>query len=403
EDRLKVPLIRSGNRGDGKYRKASWDEALGYVAEKMASIRDKYGPEAMALLMHGPGGAFFMNLLQAYGSMNIAAPSYSMCIGARNEAFHMTFGEDPGGAERVDLTNSRVIVFFGTHLGENMHNSLNQDFAEAISRGAKLIVVDPRFSTAAGKAEHWLAIKPGTDMALMLAWINILITEGLYDREFVEKYTRGFEKLKDAVKRYTPRWAAEITDIPEGKIIETGREIGRYAPNVCIHPGRHSTWHGNDCQRERARAILVAITGSWGRPGGIYLKPKSPSYLKKRPYNIPPYPEMKKDPVQFGDYPFAGGEGVVPELRRATIEGTPYPIKGWIVIGTNLMKTVPNQKETLKAINNLDLLVAVDVMPFDTVRLADVILPEATYLERYDPLIKVTQKGLGIALRQPVV
>ncbi|RMG02797.1 MAG: twin-arginine translocation signal domain-containing protein, partial [Nitrospirae bacterium] len=90
EDRLKVPLIRTGNRGDGKYRKASWDEALGYVAEKMTSIRDKYGPEAMALLMHGPGGAFFMNLLQAYGSMNIAAPSYSMCIGARNEAFHMT-------------------------------------------------------------------------------------------------------------------------------------------------------------------------------------------------------------------------------------------------------------------------------------------------------------------------
>ncbi len=403
EDRLKVPLIRTGPRGENRYKKVSWDEALGFVSDKMERIKKDYGPEAMALFMHGPGGAFFMNLLQAYGSMNIAAPSYSMCIGARNEAFHMTFGDNPGGAERVDMVNSRVIVFFGTHLGENMHNSLNQDYAEAISRGAELIVVDPRFSTAAGKAKHWLPIKPGTDMALLLAWINIIIEEGWYDRKYVEKYTRGFDKLRKAVRKYTPEWASRITDLPREKIIETAREIGRYAPHVCIHPGRHSTWHGNDAQRERARAILIAITGGWGRKGGHYLKPKTPSYLKKKPFKLPPFPEPEKDPVQFGDYPFAGGEGVVPEVRRATIEETPYPVKGWIVIGTNLMKSVPNQKETLEAIKKLDLLVAVDVMPFDTVKLADVILPEASYLERYDPLIKVTQKSLGIALRQPVV
>jgi thiosulfate reductase/polysulfide reductase chain A len=402
-DRLKYPLIRAGKRGEGLYKRASWDEALGYVAEKMTAIKEKYGPEAMALFMHGAGGEYFVNLLQAYGSMNMAAPSFSMCIGARNEAFKMTFGTNPGGNERADIANSRVIVLFGTHFGENMHNSINQDFAEAAGHGAKIFVVDPRYSTAAGKATYWLPIKPGTDMALILAWINIIISENWYDRDYVRKYTKGFKELQRAVKKYTPEWASRETELPEHLIYETARELGRYSPHVCVHPGRHSTWHGNDTQRERARAILVALLCSWGRTGGYYLPPQTPSYLKKKPFSLPPYPESDREPVQFGDYPFAGGEGVVPELRRATIEETPYPIKGWIVIGTNLMKSVPNQQETLSAINKLDLLVVVDVMPFDTAMLADVILPEATYLERHDNLFRVYEKHLGIALRQPVV
>jgi thiosulfate reductase/polysulfide reductase chain A len=104
----------------------------------------------------------------------------------------------------------------------------------------------------------------------------------------------------------------------------------------------------------------------------------------------------------FGDYPFASG-GLTNVVREATISGDPYPIKGWMLIGTNLMKTLPNQKETMKAINNLDLLVTIDVMPTDTVMLSDVILPAATYLERHDELISVKQKTVRMALRQPVV
>ncbi len=400
KDRLKAPLIRTGERGENRYKKASWDEAINYVAEGLTKIKEKYGPEAVALFAHGSPGSYFVDLLLAYGSPNISFPSFAQCLGARNVGFELTFGEDPGsGPERVDMINSRVIAIFGTHLGENMHNSQVQDFTEAIGRGAKLIVVDPRYSTAAGKAHYWLPIKPGTDLALQLAWINIIISEGWYDREYVEKYTEGFEELKKAVKEYTPEWAEKETEIPARTILETARELGRYKPNVVVHPGRHYSWHGNDTQRARAVAILNAILGTWGRKGGIYLKPdvKLPSLKGK------PFPEPQRDSITFGDYPFAGGEGVTTEVRRVTITGEPYPIKAWIVVGTNLIKTLPNQKETLEAIKKLDLLVSVDVMPMDTVILSDVILPETTYLERHDDLMKVYEKSLGIALRQPVV
>ncbi len=399
KDRLKYPLISTGKRGEKRFKRASWQEALDFVAEKMLRLKEKYGPETVAMFAHGsPVGPFF-DLMLAFGSPNITFPSFSQCLGARNVGFELTFGMDPGsGPERVDMTNSRVIALFGTHLGENMHNSQVQDFAEAVGRGAKLIVVDPRFSTAAGKAHYWLPIKPGTDLALQLAWINIIISEGWYDKDYVRRYCYGFEELKQRVRNYTPEWAAKETDLPVNLIVETARELGRYRPNVVVHPGRHYAWYGNDVQRARAVAILNALLGTWGRKGGIYLPPKDPL----RPLKGKPFPEPEKDSVTFGDYPFAGGEGLTNEVRRATIEGTPYPIKAWLVVATNLIKTLPNQQETLEAIKKLDLLVAVDVMPTDTVMMADVILPETTYLERHD-LIKVKAKALGVALRQPVV
>jgi thiosulfate reductase/polysulfide reductase chain A len=400
KDRLKHPMIRTGPRGEDKYRRATWDEALGVVAEKMEAIKEKHGPEAMALFAHGTGSGYMGNLLKAFGSSNISYPSFAQCKGPREVGFNLTFGEGPASSvERVDLANSRVVALFGTHLGENMHNSQVQDFAEAIGRGAKFIVVDPRFSTAASKAAMWLPIKPGTDTALALSWINILITEGLYDKEYIDTYATGFEELKAAVKQYTPAWAARVTDLPESQIIEAARELGRYKPNVVVHPGRHVVWHGNDTQRSRAIAILNALLGSWGREGGLWLAPKAKLPKVK---NEVAYPDSDRDPLIFGDYPFAIG-GLTNVVRDATISGNPYPIKGWMLIGTNLMKTLPNQKMTREAIDNLDLLVSIDVMPTDTVMLSDVILPAATYLERHDELMSVKQKGVGVALRQPVV
>jgi len=401
KDRLKVPMIRTGARGENRYKSASWDEALGYIAVRLNAIKDKYGPEAIALFAHGSSGTYFANLLRALGSPNITYPSFSQCLGARNVAWELTYGHAPQcTCERVDLVNSRVVVLFGTHLGENMHNSQTQDFAEAVGNGARIIVVDPRYSTAASKASMWLPIKPGTDLALMLTWINIIISEGWYDKEYVEKYTTGFEELKDSVKKYTPEWAAKETDLSRRQILEAVRELGRYSPNVMIHPGRHFSWHGNDTQRGRAMAILTALLGSWGRPGGIWLECKTtfPKLVEH-----PEYPEPEEDAAIFGDYPFAGGEGLTNVLRETTISGDPYPVKAWLVTGTNLIKTMPGQEETMKAIDNLDLLVAIDVMPTDTVMLADVILPEATYLERHDGLFAIKTMEGGVSLRQPAV
>jgi thiosulfate reductase/polysulfide reductase chain A len=227
-DRVKTPLIRTGGRGDGKYKKASWDEALNYVAEKMEAIKKTYGPEAVCLFAVGECSSHLMPLMAAFGSPNFGKPSSAQCRGPRDIGYQLTYGENPGAPERLDLANSKVIVLFGSHLGENMHNSQVQDFAEGIGRQAKLIVVDPRFSTAAGKAAYWLPIKPGTDMALMLAWLNILIREGFYDKDYVDRYTTGFEELATTVAQYTPEWAEKETDLSANLIVETAMEIGRY-------------------------------------------------------------------------------------------------------------------------------------------------------------------------------
>ncbi len=398
-DRLKYPMISCGGRGEGKYKRASWDEAFGYVAEKMSGIKNRYGPEALAFFGHGSVTAHFVPLILGFGMPNFAFPSFAQCRGPRIAAFELTFGEDPGTPERVDLANSRVIALFGSHLGENMHNSQVQDLVEGLSKGARLIVADPRFSTAAGKAKWWLPIKPGTDMALMLAWMNVLINEDLYDRDYVGRYATGFDSLRAHVRRCTPEWAAAETEVPAQLIVRTARELGRNRPNVCVHPGRHSSWYGNDVQRGRCLAILNAILGTWGRPGGFYLKTKASLPM---PPQKEEFPEPQKPPLS-GKYLSAGPEGVTNAIRDATRSGKPYPVKGWLVAGTNLLKSLPNEKETVEAIKGLDLLVAVDVMPFDTAVMSDVILPECTYLERHDEVYVQRDRVLTASIRQPAV
>lgn len=400
-DRLKTPLINTGSRGEAKFKKASWDEALNFVAERMLKIKQNYGAESIALLTHGTISTYFLHLLQAFGSPNFAMPSFALCRGARGVAFELTFGEDVGNPERLDLKNSKVIVLIGSHLGENAHNSQCQEFAEAVGRGATVVVLDPRFSTAAGKAKYWLPIKPATDLAILLAWINVIINEELYDKDYVAKYTLGFNEVAQAVKEYTPEWAQKETEIPASIIIETARLLGRNKPNVLIHPGRHTAWYSDNVQRQRAVAILTAILGAYGRPGGIYLNPKKklePVFLSEKDY-----PEPQKPAINKGNYPFAGEEGITHAIVKTTLTEEPYPIKAWFITGTNIMKAMPNQRDTLNAIQKLDLLVAVDMMPYDGVMLADVVLPECTYLERHDDLFVVKERALGVSLRQPVV
>lgn len=251
----------------------------------MQKIKEKYGAESIALLTHGTISTYFMHLLQAFGSPNFAMPSFALCRGARGVAFELTFGEDVGNPERLDIQNSKVVVLIGSHLGENAHNSQCQEFAEAVGKDATVIVVDPRFSTAAGKAKYWLPIKPATDLALLLSWINVIINEGLYDKEYVAKYTSGFNEVAMAVKEYTPEWAEKETDIPSSLIVDTARVIGKNRPHVLIHPGRHTAWYSDNVQRQRAVAILTALLGAYGRPGGIYLSPKKKN-LNQYSYQI---------------------------------------------------------------------------------------------------------------------
>jgi len=401
EDRLKTPLIREFDKdGNAFFRKASWDEALDLTSKKLQKIAAEHGPECVALFNHGSGGAYFGNLLHAFGSPNITAPSFAQCRGPRETAWIATFGEAVGSPEPTDIRDTDCLVLIGSHLGENMHNGQVQEMAEVIERGATIITVDPRFSTVASKSKHWLPIKPATDLALLLAWIHVIVYEDIYNKDYVEKYTFGFDELKKHVKDMTPEWAYGITTIAPDVIRKTAYEMANAAPATIVHPGRHVTWYGDDTQRIRAVAILNALLGSWGNRGGFYFKESvhipSPA--------IPPYPKPKKTwrdayPGKFKLASLALSSGIC----DATIptEDRSCSFKAWIVSGTNLPLTLPNKENTLKAMDHLEFMVVIDTMPMEVTGYADVILPECTYLERYDTIRTSPHREPYIALRMP--
>jgi thiosulfate reductase/polysulfide reductase chain A len=400
EDRLKTPLIRTTENGQQTFREASWDEALDLIAQKYQGIKQKYGAETIAGFFHGSPGSHLGHLLHAFGSHTEAHPSYAQCRGPREVAFAATYGSGVGSPEPTDIRDTKCLVLIGSHIGENMHNGQVQEMADAIDNGATIITVDPRFSTAASKSKFWLPIKPSTDLALLLAWINVIINDELYDKDFVEKYTYGFDELKEHVSKMTPEWAYGITTLEPALVRKTAYEMAAAAPSVIVHPGRHVTWYGDDTQRERAIAILNGLLGSWGHRGGFYF-PEAKS-LPSFPTPATPHPEWDWKDIHDEKYPLA----LLPvsnALVEASIpENNPkHLIKSWLVAGTNLPLTLPDQEQTLKAMQAIEFLVVVDTMPMEITGYADVVLPECTYLERYDDIRSAPHREPNIALRMP--
>lgn len=421
-DRLQSPMIRTGERGEGKFKEVTWEEALDYVAQKLEETSQAYGPESVAVFGHTSGEFWFTDYFaQAWGTPNAAKPSSSLCTSPREEAAKLTYGLPVGGHEPIDWDGINCITLIGSHIGEDARNTVMQDFAQAWGRGAKVIVVDPRYSTVASKADYWLPIKPGTDTALLLAWVNVMITEELYDKSYVEQWTVGFDQLAAHVADMTPEWAAEITDLPADLIRETARVMASQLPKSAIMPGRHVTWYGNDTQRMRVVYMINALLGAYGREGGIYFN-KSP-YIEAYPH--PPFavtgssggcsaePGGESDELPLGPSGKARADGArntflrgataMQELVEPMVSGKPYPIKALIVYGVNLLNTIPNRERTIEALKQLDFVLAIDVLPQEHVAWADVVLPEASALERYDELWTVAHKTPYIAMREPAI
>jgi thiosulfate reductase/polysulfide reductase chain A len=397
-DRVLTPLIRVGRRGEGRFRKASWDEALDLTASKMQDIKEKYGPEAMVFSStHNLSQVQFENLLYAYGSPNYGTQR-SLCFNAMIVANLMTYGmEEPG---RIYDDKLQYIILTGRNLMEAISTSETSDLSDAIARGAKVVYLDPRFTKTAAKATEWLPIRPGTDLAFHLALLNIIVGEGLYDRDFVSKYTVGFDQLQKEVAFYTPEWAAPLTEIPAETIRRIAHEFAAAAPHALAHNGWRTSNFVNSFQTERAIAILNAIVGNWnvtlqasaGEGGGVLGKPPQPAY--------PRVSAMRLDGVP-SKYPVVPLRiGVFQELRDNILSGQPYQAHGWFIARQNPVMSLPDRAKTLQAFEKMDFIVTVDILLNDTAWFSDVVLPEASYLERYDPLNPVGDK---IFLRQPVI
>jgi thiosulfate reductase / polysulfide reductase chain A len=398
-DRLRQPLLREKGASGEVWRAVSWAEALDFTAKRLGEIKAKHGAGSIALFSHGHGGTFFKTLLKALGSSNVVAPSYDQCRGPRMAGMELTFGMDPGAIETIDLANARAVAFIGTHLGENMHNTTVQEMSAANAAGASFITVDPRFSIIAGKSKWWLPVKPGTDTALLLAWTHVLIKEGLYQKAFIEKNALGFEQLAAHVEDKTPEWAFLETGIEPKVIRETARELARNAPAALVHPGRHVVWYGNDSQRTRAIAIVNALLGNWGKKGGFYL----PEAMKLADLPLPEFPHKEAfKPRQT--FPFASSPCAYDVCdASASKPGSPASVKAWLAYGCNVPLTLPDTDGVIKKMQELELVVAIDTMPAEITSWADVVLPENTYLERFDDLHAPPYKVPYVALRQPAV
>ena len=254
-------------------------------------------------------------------------------------------------------------------------------------------------------ATNWLQIKPGTDMALALGFIHVILRDDLANMDFVRKYCYGYNELVEHVKQYTPQWASEKTGIDAKTIEKIAWDFAKDAPNVVAIPARRTTRYANDTQTVRTIAILNALMGSWGVPGGIFVRTAVPLDLPHHEH--PPHPTPRRaDGVGKGEkYPFAPPNlGRSNGMYEATLKQQPYPIKAWLLYGTNpISHSSVGVNDLYKAIDNLDLIVAIDTQFSDTVMYSDVIFPESTYLERDDAPYVQKDKIPFIALRKAAI
>jgi thiosulfate reductase/polysulfide reductase chain A len=400
-DRVLYPLIRVGERGGGRFRKATWDEALDVVAGKMSAIRDQYGPQGMVFSStHNLSQVQFENLLNGFGSPNYGTQR-SLCFNAMVTAFLLTYGvEEPARNYKF----AEYIILTGRNLMEAISTSETYQLTDAIARGAKLVVLDPRFTKSAGKAHEWIPIKPGTDLAFHLAMINVIVTEQIGDCDFVKQYVVGCDELPQVMAEYTPEWAEGITAVPADTIRRIAREFASHGHRSMAHPGWRTSNFVNSFQTERAIAALNAIVGNVLEPeeGCLIAAAESEGAGLGKPPQ-PPYPRpsaLRLDGVPW-QYPLVPLKlGIFQNIRDAILSGEPYQAHGWFISRQNPVLSLPDRERTLRALQKLDFVVTVDIMMNDTAWYSDVVLPEASYLERYDPLLVLDGK---VWLRQPAI
>lgn len=385
-DRLKHPLRRTGKRGEGKWERISWDEALGEIAQRLQAIKDTHGAQAIAM---GTGTGrhhirWVSRFGHALGTPNWCEPGFAQCFHPRVNTSILTFGDFPV-CDFTGGTPPKCIVYWG-------HNPLNSgpdgetrfDAREALESNPKIIVIDPRRTELAKRADLWLQLRPGTDDALALAMLHVVIGEKLYDAEFVAQWTVGFEALAERVKQYTPEWAAPITWVPAEKIRAAARLYAQTKPSMM-------DWgcaieHTPKCvQTIRAISMLPALTGNIDVPGGWVFGMKGLGRFPSLIENLSP--EMNAKRLGADRFKLLGGEGAdlpaahIPTLLQAMRTGVPYPVKAFLVFGNNTLTTFANAKEAHEALLKLDLLVVADLFMTPTAELADIVLPAASWPE----------------------
>ncbi|MGB5615663.1 MAG: molybdopterin-dependent oxidoreductase [Desulfobacterales bacterium] len=407
-ERLQSPMIRDGERGAGKWRKVGWDEALDYIADKLKNIIDKDGGHSVVLGERTQLATHVSkSFLKAIGSPNHFTHD-ALCKGSVNTACRSLFGYTDAQLG-IDYKNTKHIVLYGRNIFEAISVKEVNNLTQALENGAKLTYIDPRVTVTATKAHRYWMIRPGTDLALNYALINVILKERLYDSRYVDRWVQGLAELQDFVQPYTPQWAEEETGIPADEIVAFAREISRDKPAVIFHFGYRGASYTNEIYQRRAIMILNSLMGSVEAKGGFFIK-KGPGEVGGKParklteQEFPKLDLLRFDKVGTPDFPLPDPNHGVPQiLPHAILKEDPYPIKALIAYRFDPLGSIPDTGLTKKALDKLDLIVSIDINYSDIAWYSDVVLPESSYLERTDCLQQANGLKPQMFLRRQAV
>ncbi|MBW6517954.1 MAG: molybdopterin-dependent oxidoreductase [ANME-2 cluster archaeon] len=400
-DRLSKPMKRTnpvkGKGIDPGWKEITWTEAYELISTKLSELKEN--GEAHKLVWFSDDDNFvhiqqdFCNL---YGTPNYHNQS-NLYDAVRRAAFKSMVGHQRPLTDNVD---TKFILLFGTNpLSAVKWGYVPQTMIRGIQHGAQMVVVDPYHSFTASKAHEWVPIKPGTDGALALALGHVIIKLGLYDNDFIDHWTVGFDEYADYVRNKSPEWAESITGIPAGTIERLGRELGNTRP-VIIDAWSGVTQHSNGFQTMRAIVALTGLLGQFDVRGGLVLPDMSGNVHQEVKYTPSKYSRLDGGTDK---YPFAHESGVIVETLNTMQKGTgPYQPKVGVVMHQNLVMSVPGTENVIEAMKSLEFLAVVDTHMSETAELADLVLPGTHYLERYD-LVNNWTTWPSVSLRQPVI
>ncbi len=380
-DRLKYPMKRKGERGKGKWERISWDEALETIAEKISEIIKEDGPRAISFAQGTPKGLELFLLIRLANLLNIPNISTpgNVCHMPRETASTLTCGFFP--IPDYDHPPACVVVWGSNLFQTNEEGILGSQLKRALDHGAKLIVIDPRKTAVASRADLWLQPRPGTDLALALGILRAIVDKDLYERAFVEGWTKGFPELKEHLQQYPLEKVSDITWISKEKIIEMAHLFSQTKP-ASIQWGNALEHNPSSFQCARALLILMAITGNLDTPGGNVNRPGPPIMRPGELVQIKKFPD-KKEKILSPEFRLSTMMGFVPSqlIVKAILTEKPYPIRMMYIQGGNPLLSYANSMETFEAMKKLHFLAVSEIFLTPTAQLADIVLPAATNFE----------------------
>jgi len=413
-DRIRQPLMRSGPRGSGQFKPVSWETAEQMLADKLSELKQGGTPEQLLLLDHqgkGPGAELLKEFMDGFGSPNLYSmsdPSAQICT---------TVWGGPATEISYDLENARLALCFGYPVFEGGDNpvyfaGLRQRWLNTEEQKGRFIVIDPRLSASAAKAERWVPIRSGTHGLLALGLAYLIIKEQLYDARFVKESCAGFEDETDrqghvtegfkslVLKNYYPGFVSEKTGVPLDQIISLARMFASTSGAIAL-PGAGVTATVDGVYQAWAVMALNALAGRLGTRGGVGPAGKYPFRKATLKGSIAP-PLVSGSTEQF---PYLGGRGAIESLPERILAGTPYRIKAAILNNVNPVYDSPQANRFRQALQNIPFTVAVTCLQDETSLLADLVLPDCTFLEKNDlvipeshyshPVVGITQPAIA--------